>query len=51
MSLLIPLNYNLYSYFGQERKLLDAAKAGRVDEVASILDHGVDVQYTDWVGE
>ena len=37
------------SCIDQEEQLLDAAKGGRVDEVASLLDQGVDIQCKDEV--
>ena len=38
------------SYIDQEEQLLAAAEGGRVDEVASLLDQGVDIQcQTHWV--
>jgi hypothetical protein len=37
------------SCIDQEEQLLEAAKRGRVDEVASLLDQGVDIQCKDGV--
>ena len=37
------------SYIDQEEQLLAAAREGRVDEVASLLDQGVDIQCKDEV--
>ena len=37
------------SYIDQEEQLREAARGGRMDEVASLLDQGVDIQCKDWV--
>ena len=37
------------SYIDQEEQLREAARGGRVDEVASLLDQGVDIQCKDGV--
>ncbi len=37
------------SCIDQEEQLREAARGGRVDEVASLLDQGVDIQCKNWV--
>ena len=32
-----------------ERKLLEAARGGRTEEVIALLDQGADIEATDWV--
>ena len=44
------LRISIASTVGQEGKLLAAAKAGRVEEVAALLDQGVRIQCKDQVG-
>ncbi len=41
--------YLLDAFIGQEKKFLEAAKAGRVEEVAAFLDQGVDIKCIDKV--
>ena len=43
------LNNGCVSCIDQKNQLLAAAKGGRVDEVASLLDQGVDIQCKDRV--
>ena len=43
------LRISIPSSGGQEGKLLEAAKAGRVEEVAALLEKGVHIQCKDQV--